>query len=282
MLPIDVVIVTYNSAHIIERAIKSIPPGANIIVVDNASKDSSVQIAQSLGAEVIQNKQNVGFGIACNQGAFIGNSEFILFLNPDARLRDGALEKLILAAERFPNVGGLNPRMLGEDGRQRFRKSSFLVPQTRAEKRHSRNDLPQEDRELKFLSGAALLCRRTAFEDIGGFDQNIFLYFEDDDLSVRLISSGWQLYYVHDAIVEHDSHAGYTSGETKMHFFKGYHWAIAQAYVAKKHAIYFPIRWNKFLMNYRSFIEFLSGRRSKAEFLRGRALGLNLVLKNRP
>ena len=92
-MSIGFVIVTYNSESVLPACLKSIPSGYEAVVVDNASKDKSAQIARSLGARVIVNKTNIGFGAACNRGAKLLSASHVFFLNPDAILVEGAVSR---------------------------------------------------------------------------------------------------------------------------------------------------------------------------------------------
>jgi GT2 family glycosyltransferase len=277
-LKVDVVVVTYNSAAVLEQSLRSIPVFANVIVADNGSRDASLAIARSCGATIVENGANLGFGTACNRGAAAGAAELILLLNPDARLMEGALERLLDAAGQHPEAGAFTPRMLRSDGTQSFRSRSFLVAAPRRGVR--RPPMPQQDCEIDVFSGAAVLLRRPAFEAVGGFDESIFLYFEDDDLAVRLRAAGWRLRYVHEAVAEHRGAAA-TSGVSGLSHFKGYHWSLAKAHVADKHGIPLGLGWQIALLKAKSAAARLGGKSDKAAFLAGRAEGFIEARKRR-
>ncbi|MEL6372677.1 MAG: glycosyltransferase family 2 protein [Pseudomonadota bacterium] len=222
-----VVLVSYNSAGIIEEAIASAPPGCQVIVADNASGDASIVRAQAAGAEVVALGENLGFGTACNRGAAASSRPLVLFLNPDARLAPGALEALLKAANAHPDAVAFNPRIMEASGEQFFRTRSRALPP-------DRQGMPTTDRAITILSGAALLCRRDAFEAIGGFDERIFLYCEDDDLGARLAQAGGQLRYVHDAVVTHAG-GGSSTPSAQGERIKAYHLMWSRRYVAAKH-----------------------------------------------
>ena len=230
---VSVILVAYNSAHVIEAAIRSIDVKAEIIVVDNASTDDIAAVAARNGARIVRNARNLGFGTACNVGAEIASGAFLLFLNPDARLRPGALGKLVARARTLPGVGALNPRILDEDGRQVQRRHSRLL----GEAANARLVRPlSEDSNVEMISGAALLCPAERFHEIGGFDEEIFLFCEDDDLAVRFKKAGYDLAYVHDAVVEH---AGGSSSQTSVELdrFKAYHFMRSGLYGRQKHGL---------------------------------------------
>jgi GT2 family glycosyltransferase len=195
-----VVIVTYNSAAVLPGCLDSLPPGTPVVVVDNASDDSSAAIAAAHGATVLRQDRNLGFGTACNRGAAAVPGADLLFLNPDARPEPGALERLAATLAAFPDAGAVGPLLHGDDGRPGLRDGSPL---------HDRPEGPPLPSPVgpccwPLLTGAALLVRRAAFDTLGGFDEAIFLYHEDDDLSLRLRQAGWSLIVEPGARVFHE------------------------------------------------------------------------------
>lgn len=237
---IDVIIVTFNSDAVIATALQSLPRGMNVIVVDNGSADRSVAIASAEGATCITCDGNLGFGRASNLGAERTQAEFIFFLNPDAVLDRDALEAMYRTAMRYPDAAVVGPRLVDGGGRTCLRYSSILHPLS--------NDAikapcePEAACCMPLLTGAALLCRRAAFERVGGFDENIFLYHEDDDLCLRLERAGWSLIYEPAAEVFHAS--GKSSPQTaKMVRFKSAERMLSRSYIARKYAL--PFDWGR-------------------------------------
>ncbi|MFZ2468744.1 glycosyltransferase family 2 protein [Parvibaculum sedimenti] len=233
---INVIIVTFNSAAVVRDAVRSLPRGMNVIVVDNASADQSVLVAGAEGARCITCDSNIGFGRASNLGAARSSAEFILFLNPDAVLGEHALEAMYRAAMRFPDAAIVGPRLIDGEGRTCLRYSSILHPLS-----DDALNAPCEPEGvccMPLLTGAALLCRRSAFEQVGGFDENIFLYYEDDDLCLRLRRAGWSLLYEPEAEVFHGS--GRSSPQTSaIARFKSAQRLLSRFYIAKKYALPF-------------------------------------------
>ena len=241
-MPVSVIVVTYNSASVVLDAVRSIDRRAEIVVVDNASMDETIALLQDSDVRLIKNDRNVGFGHACNIGAAQCQRPFLFFLNPDARLRADALEWLIRAATARPQYAAFNPRILTPDGNQFQRKMSRLLPP----ELNAKLSAPLcRDRDIEILSGAALFCRRDAFEAIGGFDENIFLYCEDDDLSLRFRQVGMSLGYIHDAIVEHVGGAS-AAVTPELAELKAYHLMRSSRYAMRKHAIVFERRHQLF------------------------------------
>ncbi len=230
----SVVLVTYNSADVVAEAIASVPPGNQVIVVDNASSDRSADIAQAAGATVLRLPQNLGFGTGCNRGSAVATSEKLLFLNPDATLAPDALLILANAFDRNPHAAMFGPRIMLPDGTQFFRRRSLLLPRPYL----FRPPIPDRDCDVVNLSGAALAMRKTIFDALGGFDEDIFLYLEDDDLCARTIKAGHALRYVHGALVHHQRGSS-TRKTAELNSFLDYHALRSQAFVFRKHGVMF-------------------------------------------
>jgi N-acetylglucosaminyl-diphospho-decaprenol L-rhamnosyltransferase len=198
---VTVVIVTYNSAGVLESCLASLPAQTSVIVVDNASTDESVEIAENAGAQVLKQALNQGFGRACNAGVVAANTRYILLINPDAALDAGALEEMLEAENRYPGFGLLAPRLIEPDGRFFFSfqsKLSKILKNSVGTKRY-----PEGDCCVPMLSGAVLFFEREIFLRLGGFDPEIFLFYEDDDLCRRFVDAGYALVHVHGAIARH-------------------------------------------------------------------------------
>ena len=233
---VTIVTVAYNSSDVLADMLASVPVQTPVVVFDNASKDLSqlreIVASREAKAKLIESDINLGFGTGCNKGAEGVKTEFLLFLNPDTVLFPDALQNLVQAADRHPEVSGFNPRILSEDGRLILKRRSELVARR---KWLLRGDLTQ-DAKVPVLSGAAFFVRRDDFTAVSGFDTKIFLFFEDDDLSARLSESRGDLMYVHDAKVRHIG--GASSGwSAKSENLKNWHWGFSQIYTKRKHGM---------------------------------------------
>lgn len=234
---VAVVLVTHNSAAVIEDAVKSIPKGCEVIVVDNASTDDTVRRLSAYEVKLTTSDHNLGFGKACNLGAEATAREFILFLNPDATLDSDAVAHLVAVAEAHPEAVAFNPKILRVDGTQFFRVRSHLFPETKRAKKLA----PTGTQDIQVLSGAALLVRRDAFQSVGGFDPKIFLYCEDDELGLRFLKSGARLCYVHEAIVQHTGNAS-SKPSNELEQLKAFHEMRSRWYTSRKHKVPFSRR----------------------------------------
>jgi N-acetylglucosaminyl-diphospho-decaprenol L-rhamnosyltransferase len=202
-IPISVVTVTHNSAHTVRGALSRLPPGLEIVCVDNASTDDLAAALRGLAVNRIGNSANLGFGRACNIGAAAASGEYLLFINPDVRLGPGAVDALMQAVERYPDCSVFVPRTYTAGGRLWLREESEID-------RLCGMQLPTRIREvwgdccIRFVNGGVFMIRRALFLDAGGFDEDIFLYFEDDDLSHRLLQRSEPMILVSEAHAVHD------------------------------------------------------------------------------
>lgn len=230
---VTVVVVTYNSDSVIEQMIQSLPQDSELVVVDNGSSDLS--LLQTLSNEhqftLIQNSVNLGFGSACNLGADYVATDFILFLNPDTQLGVDCIGNAVAAFDAAPECVALNPAISDSNGSEYFKRGSVLLPK----KNWLPRGWPSENQTVQVLSGAALFVRTEAFAAIGGFDENIFLYHEDDDLSLRLSKVG-SLMFIRDSLVIHIG--GASSPRTpELAAWKAIHMGRSRVYTVRKNKV---------------------------------------------
>ena len=189
MSEISVVIVTYNSTDVVANAILSVIEDTSVkqcFIVDNDSSDDIIALVASINSPkivLIQNTENLGFGVANNIALDQVTTPYALLLNPDAEMDDGAVAILLVAAKRYLNAGILTPLLYGADGETQecYRLDIF---------RRDVNDglffEPDGDMCADFLIGAVMLLNMKIMRKIGFFDPNIFLYYEDDDLCKKV------------------------------------------------------------------------------------------------
>lgn len=218
-LELSVIIVNYNVKHFLEQCLYSVrqallKTNGEVIVIDNCSTDNSLAYLQPLFPEVrfVNNKENLGFARACNQGLKMSTGRFILFLNPDTILPEDNFASAIRFMDEHPEAGALGSKML--DGSGTFLKESkraFPSPLTSLYKlfglsklfprsaHFSRYHLGHLDEnkhnEVDVLAGAYMLIRKDVLDETGGFDERFFMYGEDVDLSYRIQKSGRKNYY---------------------------------------------------------------------------------------
>lgn len=234
-----IVTVSYNSAEVIGDFLASVPPGIEVVVVDNSSRDASREIAAEHGARVIALDRNLGFGAACNRGAEGNEKDFVFFCNPDSTLTPDCCDLLIEAADRHPKAGAMNPAILNGKGAIRLNRRSALISRAEFTDRRYAEPGNKDSVEVNILTGAALFCRQAAFDAVGGFDERIFLYHEDDDLVYRMRQAGWTLRIEHGATVTHLG--GKSSGNAiSGAALKAYFIAQSRIYVERRHGVSMP------------------------------------------
>ncbi|MFK0337586.1 glycosyltransferase family 2 protein [Agrobacterium sp. 16-172Ci] len=231
---VTVISVCYRSEDVVREMIASVPELTPVILVDNGGNSRLHNFPENRNIRVIKLDKNEGFGRGCNAGAQAATTPWLLFLNPDARLTKGAIEALLIAAERYPAASAFNPRIANSDSTPYFKRRSWLLTR----RQYMPRGWPAQDGPVFTLSGAAIFVSRAIFDDSKGFDPNIFLYHEDDDLSLRLAKIG-PLMFIRDALIVHTS--GHSSGRSpEIARFKAYHMARSRIYTGKKHKRPFP------------------------------------------
>lgn len=217
---ISVVIVNYESGEHLGPCLDSVAPlleaGHEVVVVDNGSRDGSQRaVAGRDGVELLRLSVNMGFGAASNRGAAETRGEHLLLLNPDARLDPDCAERLSAALARDARRGAVAPRLRYPDGRRQFtwEPTPSLLGEALCKLRNPFEALAWAHDPVRrlvvalgdpgWLTAACLLVRRPAWDEVGGFDEDYFLYFEDADLCLRLRAAGWTLALVPEAGAAH-------------------------------------------------------------------------------
>jgi len=220
---IDIIIVNWNAGDQLIRCVESIQQNrldttVQIIVVDNDSEDgSNISIKKKPDVTLVHTGCNFGFGKACNLGAQQSSAEYLLFLNPDATLYPGTLQKMLAFMQNPTNIsiGICGAQLIDEDGH--VARSCSRFPSVKSFCAHSLgldrwfpflgHVMTEWDhhnaREVDHVIGACLLIRRSVFDSLNGFDERFFVYLEDVDLSRRARLLGWRSMYLADAQAFH-------------------------------------------------------------------------------
>lgn len=236
-LPVTVITVSFNSAVPLRAMLNTLPERCPVVVVDNASEDDSVEVARRTGATVIVNEQNVGFARACNIGADAAQTEYLFFLNPDTELESDTIDELYRATKRLPRASAFAPVLLSQSGVPALMSKSILAPRNR----WLPEELPDTDFEVPAILGAAIFVSRRKFEEVGKFDENIFLYSEDDDLCFRLRTQFGPIMIIRSAQLTHLGRRSVSVG-VSLDGFKRYHFHRSRVYVVRKHGVRFPVK----------------------------------------
>lgn len=248
-------LVAYNSASALREYAASALPGVDTLVVDNASSDDTCAAAEALGFRVLRLERNIGFGGAIMRGLSTLEHEFVFIANPDVKAEAGAVSILIDAARRYPEADIFVPAIRNDDGGLFFRYESQFEPRARHRKP------PEGEACIRTISGAALLVRRAAFVE-NGFDPGIFLYFEDDDLSLRYAKAHRPMVYIPRAEVGHAANKS-SSPSRRTDRLKNLAFGWSWGYVMHKHGMGDARRTRRYLL-WRAFRAALTLRPTRA------------------
>lgn len=211
---LTVVVVTYNNADHIDDCLRSITAQlpseqSRIVVVDNASGDRTASIVEQhwCGVELIPSSDNLGYAQACNRATNDLRTRYVLFVNPDATLQSGCIDALLDVASRYPQAGLYGGRCYSPDGQVDPRSCfgrptvwslfcfttglSTIFSRSRWLNAEGIGAWPRDtERHVDIVSGSLLLIDRAIWEQLGGFDNQFFMYGEDFDLSIRASAMG--------------------------------------------------------------------------------------------
>jgi len=258
---ISVVIPSWNTRDYLEACLLSLDrapnPSIEIIVVENGSEDGSREYLQGDRPDVrlVVNERNEGFAHACNQGIALATGKYVFLLNTDTEIRGNALQKLYCFLEGHDEYGAVAPRLVHPDGRTQPTVQAFpslwtplffatplerWFPDLRELKRYFLRDWSQETSEdIDQPPAAALLVRRSVLEEVGVFDETLWLFFNDVDLSLRMREAGWKTRYLAEAEVLH--HVGGSTRnfgsfvpewqKNRLAFYRKHHGRLAGVWV---------------------------------------------------
>lgn len=226
-MDLSIIIVNYNVKEFLQNLLHSIKKATQslqteIIIIDNASDDGSVEFLREKFPEVkvIANNKNLGFGKANNLGLKIASGKYLLMLNPDTIVAEDTFTKMISFFENNPSVGLAGCKILNPDGTLQLacRRSfpgpwtsfckvtglSNLFPNSRLFAKYNLTYLDENQTyEVDAISGSFMMMRKEVYEKIGGFDEQFFMYGEDLDLAYRVQKEGYKVYYFHETQIIH-------------------------------------------------------------------------------
>ncbi|CAA9892262.1 Glycosyl transferase family 2 [Candidatus Methylobacter favarea] len=223
---ISAVIVNYNAGALLHECIESLlkcPLRIEIIVVDNASSDGSLAALVDLPqVKIIRNIMNTGFSAGCNRGLASAHADYLLFVNPDCRVDTHAIDELLQALKSDESVGMVGGLLMNPDGSEQgggrraiptpWRSFVRAFELSRLANRWPRlffdfylhkQPLPRQPVEVEAISGACMLAKRRAIEDVGLWDEGYFLHCEDLDWCMRFRKKDWKILFVPSARIMH-------------------------------------------------------------------------------
>lgn len=226
-MQLSVIILNYNVRYFLELSVLSVQSAlenidGEIIVVDNNSQDESCAMMKLRfpNVKLIENKDNLGFPKGNNIGVASAQGEYICILNPDTVIAEDTFIKVLAFAERQKNLGAIGVKLI--DGAGNFLRESKrgvptpfvaftkmvglykLFPKEKVfGKYYAQHISENETAKVDILVGAFMLMKRDLYLELGGFDENCFMYSDDIDLSYRILLKGRSNYYFHETTVIH-------------------------------------------------------------------------------
>jgi len=250
---LSIIIVFYDKRKCLYNCLKSIfsykiKYTYEVIVVNNSKKDFKKELKRYFKrVKYIKSKKNIGYGGGNNLGVKYSKGKHLLILNPDTRCQKDTINELLGFLEKNKTTAIAAPKLIDPKGNVLRLAYGKLTPTggvfalSILNKIFPNNIFTRDYRKEKVLfsvnpslidaaPGSAFVIRKTIFEEIGGFDENIFLYFEEHDLGIRIQKLGYSIYLIQSALVIHEWHSKKNSSQTlKYHFLK------SRYYYFKKH-----------------------------------------------
>lgn len=226
---VSLIMVNYNACEcIVACVLSALSQVDEVIVVDNASMDDSLAQLEAVFSDdprlkIVRNRENLGFAAACNIGTEHSTGRYLFFLNPDCVLAPDSVMNLMRVLDDYPDVGMVGGLLVNPDGTEQaggrraiptpwrsfvraFGLSCFADrwPRLFFDFHLHKQPLPTHPIEVEAISGACMLVRRAAMQDVGHWDEGYFLHCEDLDFSMVLRGKGWKIMFVPDARIVHD------------------------------------------------------------------------------
>jgi len=280
---LSIIIISYNTKKItkdcLDSMLKSLKKSTlnyEIIVIDNHSIDRSLQLLREYSSNysnirIIENKENLGFGKANNQGVKIAKSDYILFLNSDILVLNDAIEKLYNFYRQNENmINFLGSKLLNKDMTSQPSCGPFYTLSIVFGWIFLRGDLwnltrysPNELKEVDWISGACVMTKKIYLKNINGFDENIFMYIDEIDLLYRAKIKGYRVFFYPEARFIHLGSA--SSGKRKFPVIQAYRGLL---YFYKKHYSYSSLLLLKIMLKLKASIGLVIGQIFNNKYLK--------------
>jgi N-acetylglucosaminyl-diphospho-decaprenol L-rhamnosyltransferase len=212
---IAVGIINWNSGHWLKDCVASLlatSDATEIVVVDNASTDRSLDEAAGFGDRVkfVRNESNLGFAGGVNQTFASTSAPFVLILNPDVGVTTGVVGRMQRFLDAHPKAGAIGGHVGENYFPRRLPTTGSLIRENLGLRKRSLEQTAQEPYEIEQAAAAALMIRRSAFLEVGGFDNRFYpAWYEDVDFCKRLKSAGWRIYF--DPVARFLHEGGYSA-----------------------------------------------------------------------
>jgi N-acetylglucosaminyl-diphospho-decaprenol L-rhamnosyltransferase len=224
------VVVTYNSAELYDRLVETLSIFKHFIIVDNDSNKSDdliFKLKKTFPNQLYISSNNIGYGPGNNLGISFVQTEFALILNPDVKIEREAVISMLACADKFPNALAIGAQVFDEKQNKKVVSYNWSWPA------HPIDINPEGDLSAKFLPGCCLLLRIPLFLRIGGFDNDLFMYYEEYDLCHRAIKAGFDCVLAYQAVCSHAPHSS-SKPSIRADYLKSRHWYRSKRIFAQK------------------------------------------------
>ncbi len=268
------VIVSFKSENVIYECLSSLPKESNKLVIENSNnlnlKNDLEQKFDNL--EVLIN-ENVGFGASNNIGIERSKTQFAFILNPDVKFNENTFENLTRECKKIPNFAIISPIHSEEKFPNYILKNKYEI-------------IDKNIIEVDDIDGFSMLINKHMFQDNDYFDENFFLYLENNDLCLRVKKKGQRIFIIKNSLIDHK---GGASSDKKffdeIEYLRNWHWMWSKFYFHKKHYGYlygfFKIFRNLLSAMIKTFLYFVIRNHKKKRFYKARLSGCinGLLLK---
>lgn len=272
-LKTSIIILTYNSQNYIEKLLQSIyefnkTSDYEVLVVDNNSQDKTVSVAKKFGktVQVIETGDNLGFAKGINFGTKKAKGEFLLFINPDAEWVGGSQDALVKCFNN-PKIGIVGGRIVQADGISELSAGKFsgtfesVVTAFGLDNALGIRFSPSTVKQVDFVSGGFMMVRKSVFDKLDGFDENLFMYVEDMELCFRAKKTGFSTLFTPDIVIKHASHGSSSRAFAIKNIIQGY------IYFQKKHGDQFSYNLVRFLYFFKAITLVIVGKIMNNKYL---------------
>jgi len=265
---LSIVIVTLKSEKVIHQCIKSLNQNIPIIVVEHSDNKKLKEDLENKynNLKCILAKSNLGMGSGNNIGIKAADTDYVLLLNPDVLLEDNTIEELFLASQNLKNFSMLAPL------EKNFNNYGFL------NKKKTNKNLKDTPFEVDFIDGFSMLINKKKFKEIGYFDENFFMYLENNDLCKRSRDKGDLIYIIPKSKINHlAAKAVDNKYADEVEYSRNWHWIWSKFYFNKKHYGFlkaFIEGFPRFFLSIFKYLFFLlTNNKTKKKIYLNRALG---------
>ncbi len=221
-MDLTIVIVSFKSGDILHRCIKSIDKKYPIIVVENSQNFKLKEELEKKysNLECILPEKNLGYGAGNNLGIKNSKTKYVLTLNPDTILYESTISKLLEQANKIEDFALLGPKVISGT--------------------ENMSNMDSKIKEVSYIKGFAIFFNKEKFNNIGYFDENYFLYFEEIDLCKKVIKSKNKIYLINSALIKHEGGKSHEDQyDFEMELSRNWHWMWSSFYYYKKNYNYY-------------------------------------------